>query len=177
MSILGREAIIEEMKKGNIKIEPFEETMLGPASVDLHLSNAFRVFVHLPNALNMTEDMDFKAATKGLVIPDGETLTVTPGQTVLGITSEKVSLGNGLSGWLEGRSRFARVGLLVHISASFMQPGINNHQVLEISNFGPIPLRLIPGTKICQFIFQRCESPGRYHGVFAGQTPENFWLG
>jgi dCTP deaminase len=177
MSILGREAIIEEIKKGNIKIEPFDEKMLGPASIDLHLSNAFRVFVHLPNALNMSEDMDFKAATKGLVIPEGETLTVMPGQTVLGITSEKVSLGNGLSGWLEGRSRFARVGLLVHISASFMQPGICNHQVLEISNFGPIPLKLIPGTKICQFIFQRCESPGKYHGVFAGQTPENFWLG
>ena len=177
MTILGREAIIKEMKKGNIKIEPFDEKMLGPASVDLHLSNAFRVFVHLPNELNMTDDMDFKAATKGLVINNGDTLTVRPGQTVLGITSEKVSLGNGLSGWLEGRSRFARVGLLVHISASFMQPGISNHQVLEISNFGPIPLRLIPGTPICQFIFQRCEDPGKYHGVFAGQTPDNFWLG
>ncbi|MBU1106363.1 MAG: dCTP deaminase [Candidatus Riflebacteria bacterium] len=177
MTILGKEAILKEMEKGNIKIEPFDENMLGPASIDLHLSNAFRVFVHLPNALRMTDDMDFKAATKGLLIHNGETLTVQPGQTVLGITSEKVILGDGLSGWLEGRSRFARVGLLVHISASFMQPGICNHQVLEISNFGPIPLQLIPGTPICQFIFQRCESPGKYHGVFASQTPENFCLG
>lgn len=177
MSILGKEAILKEIEKGNIRIEPFNEKMLGPASVDLHLSNAFRVFVHLPNELNMTDDMDFKAATKGILIPKDGTLTVQPGQTVLGITQEKVSLGNGLSGWLEGRSRFARVGLLVHISASFMQPGISNHQVLEISNFGPIPLRLIPGTPICQFIFQRCESPGKYHGVFAEQTPDNFWLG
>lgn len=177
MSILGKEAILEEIKKGNILIEPFNEKMLGPASVDLHLSYAFRVFVHLPNELSMTDDMDFKAATKGILVPDGGTLTIQPGQTVLGITQEKVSLGNGLSGWLEGRSRFARVGLLVHISASFMQPGISNHQVLEISNFGPIALKLIPGTPICQFIFQRCESPGKYHGVFAGQTPDNFWLG
>jgi dCTP deaminase len=177
MSILGKEAILEEIKKGNILIEPFNEKMLGPASVDLHLSHAFRVFVHLPNELSMTDDMDFKAATKGILVPEGGTLTIQPGQTVLGITQEKVSLGNGLSGWLEGRSRFARVGLLVHISASFMQPGISNHQVLEISNFGPIALKLIPGTPICQFIFQRCESPGKYHGVFAGQTPENFWLG
>ncbi|MFZ5952022.1 MAG: dCTP deaminase [Candidatus Rifleibacteriota bacterium] len=177
MSILGKEAILEEIKKGNILIEPFNEKMLGPASIDLHLSNAFRVFVHLPNELSMTDDMDFKAATKGILVPEGGTLTIQPGQTVLGITKEKVSLGNGLSGWLEGRSRFARVGLLVHISASFMQPGISNHQVLEISNFGPIALKLIPGTPICQFIFQRCENPGKYHGVFAGQTPENFWLG
>ncbi len=174
MSILGRAAILEEMKNGNIKIEPFNEKTLGPASVDLHLSNAFRVFVHLPTELDLTDDMDFKAATKGIRVPEGGTLTIKPGQTVLGITQEKVSLGKGLSGWLEGRSRFARVGLLVHISASFMQPGICNHQVLEISNFGPISLNLIPGTPICQFIFQRCESPGQYSGVFAGQTPENF---
>lgn len=176
MSILGREAILKEIEKGNIKIEPFNKAMLGPASVDLHLSNAFRVFVHLPNELSMTNDMDFKAATKGMEVAEGGTLTLQPGQTILGITQEKVSLGNGLSGWLEGRSRFARVGLLVHISASFMQPGISNHQVLEISNFGPIPLRLIPGTPICQFIFQRCEAPGKYLGVFAEQTPANFWL-
>lgn len=177
MSILGREAIVEEIKKGNIKVEPYNENMLGPASIDLHLSNAFRVFVHLPNALNMTADMDFKAATKGIVVPEGETLTVQPGQTVLGITTEKVTLGKDISGWLEGRSRFARVGLLVHISASFMQPGISNHQVLEISNFGPIPLKLIPGTPVCQFIFQRCEGAGKYSGVFSGQTPENFAQG
>lgn len=177
MTILGRDAILREMERGNIHITPFEEKMLGPASVDLHLSNAFRVFVHLPNALCMSADMDFKAATKGLVVPEGETLTLLPGQTVLGITTEKITLSNGISGWLEGRSRFARVGLLVHISASFMQPGISNHQVLEISNFGPIPLKLIPDTPVCQFIFQRCEDPGQYSGVFAGQTPENFWLG
>lgn len=177
MSILGKEAILEEMKKGNIKIEPFNEKLVGPASVDLHLSRSFRVFVHLPTELSLTNDMDFKAATKGILVPEGETLTVQPGQTLLGITSEKITLGNGLSGWLEGRSRFARVGLLVHISASFMQPGISNHQVLEISNFGPIPLKLFPNTPMCQFIFQRCESPGQYTGVFAGQTPETFCLG
>ena len=82
MGILGKEAILKEIKKGTIKIEPYNEKMLGPASVDLHLSNAFRVFVHLPNALNMTANMDFKAATKGFLVPEGETLTIQPGQTV-----------------------------------------------------------------------------------------------
>ncbi len=174
MAILGKEAILKEIEKGTIKIEPYNEKMLGPASVDLDLSNAFRVFVHLPNTLNLTANMDFKAATKGFLVPEGETLTIQPGQTVLGITQEKITLGDGICGWLEGRSRFARVGLLVHISASFMQPGISNHQVLEISNFGPIPLNLIPGTPVCQFIFQRCDQSGKYQGVFSGQTPENF---
>ncbi|MBF0409450.1 MAG: dCTP deaminase [Candidatus Riflebacteria bacterium] len=176
MSILGREAILREIRKGNIKILPYDERMVGPASVDLHLSNAFRVFVHLPTELRLTDDMDFKAATKGFVVSEGKELLILPGQTVLGITKEQVTLGPGFSGWLEGRSRFARVGLLVHISASFMQPGISNHQVLEISNFGPIPLKIIPGTAICQFIFQRCEDSGAYRGVFAGQTPDTFAL-
>lgn len=174
MSILGREAIIEEMRKGNIAIDPFHESMLGPASVDLHISNAFRVFVHLPAELHLTDDMDFKAATKGFRVPSGQDLIIQPGQTVLGITQEKVTLRKGIAGWLEGRSRFARVGLLVHISASFMQPGIANHQVLEISNFGPIQLRIIPGTAVCQFIFTYCEGAGEYKGVFAEQTPDNF---
>ena len=177
MTILGRSAILEEIRKGNIRIDPYSEEMVGPASVDLHLSNAFRVFVHLPNELHLTAEMDFKAATKGVSIPMKETLVIQPGATVLGITQERITLGSGLSGWLEGRSRFARVGLLVHISASFMQPGISNHQVLEMSNFGPIPLRIIPGTPICQFIFQRCEGAETYHGVFSEQTPENFCLG
>ena len=82
----------------------------------------------------------------------------------------------GLCGWLEGRSRFARVGLLIHISASFMQPGLDNHQVLEMSNFGHLDLEIAPGTAICQFVFQRTlggETP--YEGQYKGQTPENFW--
>jgi dCTP deaminase len=90
------------------------------------------------------------------------------------MTTERITLCDGLCGWLEGRSRFARLGMLVHISASFMQPGIANHQVLEMSNFGPIPLEIRPGVAICQFIFQRIEGSGRYEGVFADQTPETF---
>ncbi|NLM17147.1 MAG: dCTP deaminase [Candidatus Riflebacteria bacterium] len=177
MAILGRDQILEEIKKGNIEIDPFNPSMVGPASIDLHLSNAFRVFVHLPNPIEIETDLDFKAATKGILIPEGESITLLPGQTMLGITKERVAIRNGLAGWLEGRSRFARVGLLIHISASFMQPGINNHQVLEISNFGPIPLKLVPGTAVCQMIFQRCEEPGVYQGVFAEQNPDTFWQG
>jgi hypothetical protein len=57
-----------------------------------------------------------------------------PGQACLGITVETIQLAPGLCGLLEGRSRFARLGLFVHITAGFMQPGINNRQVLEIYN-------------------------------------------
>ena len=95
-----------------------------------------------------------------------------PHQTVLGLTQERISLAPDLCGWLEGRSRFARIGLLVHISAGFMQPGLQNHQVLELTNFGPNPLELVPGTPICQFIFQRTIGAARYEGLFSKQDDD-----
>ena len=97
-----------------------------------------------------------------------------PGETVLGITRERLRLGPGLCGWLEGRSRFARLGLMVHISAPFMGPGIDSQQVLEMSNFGPAPLAVSPGLPICQFVFQKLEGNEQYEGRFAGQTQLTF---
>jgi dCTP deaminase len=177
MSILGHSEILEAIEAGKIVIDPYDPACVGPASVDLHLSNAFRVFVRVPRNVKVTDDVDFRASTKGVWVDDGEHLLLNPGETVLGMTTERLSLADNLCGWLEGRSRFARLGLLVHISASFMQPGLANHQVLEMSNFGPIPLEIRPGVAICQFIFQRMEGSGRYGGVFRDQTPENFSQG
>lgn len=174
MAVLGESEILKEVKAGNIVIEPYDPAIVGPASVDLHLSNAFRVFVRLPRNVQVIDDVDFRASTKGVWIDDGEYLVLRPGETVLGMTTERITLADNLCGWLEGRSRFARLGLLVHISASFMQPGIANHQVLEMSNFGPIPLEIRPGVAICQFVFQRIEGHGRYQGVFRDQSPESF---
>ena len=83
---------------------------------------------------------------------------------------EKITLSEDLCGWLEGRTRFARLGLMIHISASFMQPGISNQQVLEISNMGHVPYRLKEGTKICQFVFQQTKGKAKYVGSFKNQT-------
>jgi dCTP deaminase len=107
-------------------------------------------------------------------VPEGQHILIMPGETVLGITRERLRLGPGLCGWLEGRSRFARLGLMVHISAPFMGPGINSQQVLEMSNFGPAPLAVVPGIAICQFVFQRLDGSESYAGLFAGQTEESF---
>ena len=172
MSILTREAIRKEMEAGRILIEPFEENQLGPASVDLRLGDEFRVFHPTRRTVDVTDEVDYGKLTDRNRMPDG--MLLMPGETVLAITLEKITLPPDICGWLEGRSRFARVGLLVHVSASFMQPGIANHQTLEMSNFGPNPLRIVPGTRICQFIFQRCEGQAVYEGHFRNQTPGNF---
>ncbi|HPZ09061.1 MAG TPA: dCTP deaminase [Candidatus Eremiobacteraeota bacterium] len=174
MSILTTTEIQEEIEKGRIIIEPFTNVQIGPASVDLTLSNAFRVFVRLPMHIKAIDDINYKCATKGIWIPDEEYITIHPGDTILGMTREKITLPEDICGWLEGRSKFARIGLLVHISASFMQSGISNHQVLEMSNFGPIPIDMYPGTSVCQFIFQRTKGRAIYTGQFRLQTPEIF---
>jgi dCTP deaminase len=172
MSTLTHDEILKEIKAGNIRIDPFYPKCVGPASVDLHLGNEFRVFRKVHHVVRVTPDSDYEKITERIVVKDH--LLLMPQETVLGITEEKVTLATHLCGWLEGRSRFSRLGLLVHISASFMQPGISNKQVLEISNFSPMPLMLFPGIAVCQFVFQRTIGKARYKGKFRNQKEGKF---
>lgn len=172
MSILTRDKIREEMEAGRIAIDPLEDDQIGPGSVDLHLGDEFRVYHSARTIVEVTDDVDYSKLTDWVRLPEG--IILMPAETILGITRECITLPSDICGWLEGRSRFARIGLLVHVSASFMQPGISNNQLLEMSNFGPNPLKIIPGTRICQFIFQRCEGEATYTGRFSGQTLGNF---
>ena len=172
MSILTRGEILKEIAAGNIVIDPFHPECVGPASVDLHLGREFRVFRKVHDVVNVTPDSNYEEITERILVEDH--LLLMPQETVLGITEETITLSPSLCGWLEGRSRFSRLGLLVHISASFMQPGIANKQVLEISNQSPMPLAIYPGIAICQFIFQRTVGEARYEGKFRNQREGNF---
>ena len=174
MSVLGRAAILRAVEQGQIAITPFCPERVGPASVDLTLAGTFRVFRKVHQVIDVREDTDYRELTDKIEIPQGRHILIMPGETVLGITHERLRLGPGLCGWLEGRSRFARLGLMVHISAPFMGPGIDSQQVLEMSNFGPAPLAVHPGIAICQFVFQRLDGSESYAGLFAGQTEESF---
>ena len=172
MSVLTRDEILKEIAAGRIAIDPFDSSMVGPASVDLHLGREFRVFRRTHGVVTITPDIDYDTVTEKMVVQDS--MVLMPGETVLGLTQERIALPPDLCGWLEGRSRFARLGLLVHVSASFMQPGIANHQVLELSNFSPMPLAVSPGLPICQFIFQRTIGQARYEGRFRDQDTNSF---
>jgi len=174
MSVLGREAILEAMAQGVITITPFTRELVGPASVDLTLASTFRVFRKVHQVIAVREDTDYREFTDKIEVGPGDHILIMPGETVLGITRERLRLGPGLCGWLEGRSRFARLGLMVHISAPFMGPGIDSQQVLEMSNFGAAPLAVTPGLPVCQFVFQRLEGHEHYEGRFAGQSDSSF---
>lgn len=165
--ILAKSEILKYIKSGKIEIEPFSKKFVGPGSVDLHLGNEFRVFKKRKKPYNVTEKCDFKDVTKKVKIKDS--IVVKPGELIHGITKERIKLPEDICGRLEGRSRFARLGLLVHITAGFIHPGINNRQVLEITNMAPFPLRLYPGTKVCQIIFEKTIGKGKYTGRFKAQ--------
>jgi dCTP deaminase len=167
MGVLTREEILREIHQGTIEIDPFEEDQVGPGSIDLRLGNEFRVFKKLRNACTVEDQITLEDLTERIEIKD--TFTLMPGETVLGITHEKIKLPANICGWLEGRSRFARMGLVIHMTAGFVQPGINNRQVLEIGNLAPFPLVLRPGVRICQIVLERTEGKASYHGTFMDQ--------
>ena len=169
MGILIGAEIEKALEEGAIRIEPLDREQVGPGSVDLTLGNDFRVFKTRSEVYHIRNDSRFEDITTGVHVEDGGFVVIKPGEMILGITREKITLADSISGRLEGRSRFARFGLAVHVTAGFMHPGISNHQVLEIVNLGHAPLALYPGTRICQFVFERCDGHARYHGRFAEQ--------
>ncbi len=168
MGVLTREEILNEIDQGTVEIEPFERGQVGPGSIDLHLGNEFRVFKKLRNACVVEDNISIEDLTERLETE--ESFTLMPGETVLGITRERIKLPANICGWLEGRSRFARMGLVIHMTAGFVQPGINNRQVLEIGNLAPFPLVLKPGVRICQMILERAEGKATYQGKFKNQN-------
>ncbi len=167
MSVIAQSELKRIIKEGIIKIDPFDESQIGPASVDLHVGNTFIVYKKVRDLCHVVDDADFSDITDEITVDDH--FVLMPGESVLALTEERITLPDNICGRLEGRSRFARLGLLVHITASFMHPGISNHQVLEMYNASPFPLAIHPGTKICQFIFEYTEGTGHYGGRFIDQ--------
>jgi len=170
MTILSRNEILNYITKGKLKITPFNKTQVGPASIDLTLGNRFRVFKKVREVFHVTEEINYEKITEIIEIKDGDHLLLMPGELVHGITKEKLKLPNNLAGRIEGRSRYARIGLMTHVTAGIIQPGCNNKQVLEISNMSPMPIALHPGTKICQIILEEIEGEAKYKGKFKNQT-------
>ncbi|MGM5480503.1 MAG: dCTP deaminase [Nanobdellota archaeon] len=165
--ILTKKEIIKQISKNKIILEPYEESAIGPASIDLTLDNKLRVFVKQKQPINIKENIDYKKYTKIVDISKGYVLKQN--ELVMGITKEKITLPNNISGFLQSRSKFARIGLMSHITAPFIAPGISNQQVLEIYNAGPEPIRLIPGIKVCHLILQKCKGKAKYEGQFKEQ--------
>lgn len=130
---------------------------MGAASVDLTLEGKFWVFKkkYVGKKPVDLSKVDFREATEEY---DTGAITIPSGGMCLGITRERITMPNDMIGTLEGRSRFARMGLAVHVTSALVMPGSDNHQVLEIVNFAPFPVTIRAGMKISQIIFEKLDS-------------------
>jgi dCTP deaminase len=170
MAVLTRGEIIILLKKGRLKISPFSYKQIGAGSIDLHLGSTFRVFKKTHGIFYVNDNADYKKITQLVKVRNGDSFIILPGELAHGITEEKITLPVGISARIDGRSRFARIGLLTHLSSSFVQPGTAGKIVLEIANLSPIPLAIKPGTKICQLILEETKGNAKYKGKFYSQT-------
>lgn len=167
MGVLTRDVILRELEEGRIRIDPFDPSQVGVASIDLTLGAEIREIVNDPSAIQLTEDADYRDHTR--VLPLDQPYRLDPGVTIHGITAEHVTLPSDLCGFLEGRSRFARLGLMIHVTSALVQPGVSNRQVLEMSNVSSRALEIVAGVRICQLVLMRAEGQATYRGRFQDQ--------
>ena len=162
--ILTRDVILREIAAGRLAIDPLRPEQIGPASVDLHLGDEIRIIAGGPDVIDVTEDADYRMVTR-LERLDGP-YVLRPGETIHAITRERLRFPPDICGWLEGRSRFARLGLMIHVTSGFIAPGVNGRQVLEMANVAGRPLAIHAGVPVCQVVLQRCEGEAVYAGRF-----------
>ncbi len=152
------------LDSGRIIIEPRPRPdQYAPSAVDLHVADEFKRWKSPPAGmvqhLRLTDVKlpDYAAHLETLPVDDDETVTIAPGAFVLSRTVEKVTLpvDSRLAARVEGRSSYARLGLVVHMTAPTIHAGFSGHIVLEMMNFGPFPLKIDPHkTLLCQLIFE-----------------------
>lgn len=161
------------MATGQICISPFDDSRVQASSVDLTLDNKFRVMTYKPELIDLKED---NSELMDLIEVD-DYLDLDPGEFVLASTSEVISLNNAHAARVEGKSSLGRLGLLVHATAGFIDPGFYGEVTLELANLMPATLRLYPGMPVAQLcVFQMagpCEHPYGSRGTtskYSGQT-------
>jgi dCTP deaminase len=158
VSVLSDRDIRAALEAGTIKIEPYDPEDIQPSSVDLHLDRSFRVFRN-----NRYPYIDVRAPqpdlTEKLTIENDEPFILHPGEFVLGQTLEFVELPNDVVSRLEGKSSLGRLGLLIHSTAGFVDPGWKGNLTLELSNVATLPIALYYGMRIGQISFFTMSSP------------------
>ena len=181
--VLSDKTIRAQIEAGRIEIDPYDPGLLQPSSVDVRVDRYFRVFRN-----SLYPYIDVKAeqeALTELVEVGDEAFILHPGEFVLGSTLERVRLPDDLVARLEGKSSLGRLGLLIHSTAGFIDPGWDGHVTLELSNVANLPITIYPGMKIGQISFMQMTEPAatpygsdsigsKYKGQ-RGPTASRYW--
>ena len=160
-SVLSDGTIRRLVEDGHIRIDPWDPAMVQPASVDLRLGTSFRVFHnHRITAVDLGDPPS--ELTEQVVIEDGGTFVIHPGEFCLGRTEEWVELPDDVVARIEGKSSLGRLGLIVHATAGFVDPGFKGTLTLEIANLTRVPIKLYTGLPIAQLSFMTLDEPAEH---------------
>jgi dCTP deaminase len=156
--ILSDKTIEKRLKSGEIVIEPFSKDFLQPASYDLHLDKTFMVFNRENHSLiDVRKPADNMMRT--VAVDENDGYIIHPGEFILANIKEITGVDDRHVGRLEGKSSLARIGLLIHATAGFLDPGNKLRLTLEIANLSPLPIKIYPGMKIAQIAFEELDEP------------------
>ena len=182
--VLSDRTIRRLLDEGRIGIEPYEQALVQPSSVDVRVDRYFRVFRNsrYPFIDVKTNQEDL---TEIVEVAEDEAFILHPGEFVLGSTLERITLPDDVVGRLDGKSSLGRLGLLIHSTAGFIDPGWDGHVTLELSNVANLPITIYPGMKIGQLSFVQLSEPAerpygsagigsKYQGQ-RGPTPSRYW--
>jgi dCTP deaminase len=182
--ILSDRSIREALAAGRIVIDPLDEGCLQPSSIDVKVSNLFRVFRNHSHAV-IDVKKELADLTELVEMKPDEAFVLHPGEFVLGSTLERVAIANDLVARVEGKSSLGRLGLLIHSTAGFIDAGFDGHITLELSNVANLPITIYPGMKIGQVSFMTMTTPAdkpygsgasgsKYQGQ-RGPTPSRYF--
>lgn len=182
--VLSDRTIRRLLEEGRIGIDPYAEELLQPSSVDVRVDRLFRVFRNSRYPfIDVKQEME--ELTELVEVDTEEAFILHPGEFVLGSTLERITLPDDLVARLEGKSSLGRLGLLIHSTAGFIDPGWDGHVTLELSNVANLPITIYYGMKIGQLSFVQLSEPAehpygtgtlgsKYQGQ-AGPTPSRYW--
>jgi dCTP deaminase len=182
--VLSDRTIKRLLEEGRIEIEPYDEALLQPSSVDVRVDRYFRVFHNARYPfIDVREPQE--ELTELVEIGDDRPFILHPGELVLGSTLERIRLPDDLVARLEGKSSLGRLGLLIHSTAGFIDPGWDGHVTLELMNGANLPITIYYGMKIGQISYLQMTEPAerpygadelgsKYQGQ-AGPTPSRYW--
>jgi dCTP deaminase len=147
----------ECLREGSLSVHPTEDRYIQPASIDVHLGPRLLVPKHELTCIDLGAGVDVSDMYDRIDMRNWGSYLLQPGEFVLGATSEYVSFASYLCGHFTGRSTLGRVGLLVHVTAGFCDPGFEGCITLEIKNLAPYAIKLSPGVGIGQILVERMD--------------------
>ncbi|MDA2979984.1 MAG: dCTP deaminase [Actinomycetota bacterium] len=159
--IFSDRTIKDSIEAGRIRIDPYDEGMVQPSSVDIRCDPSFRVFENHRYALIDPKEPQADL-TSTVTVGDSDPFILHPGEFVLGSTLEVIGLADDIVARLEGKSSLGRLGLLIHSTAGFIDPGFNGQVTLELSNVANLPIAIYPRMKIGQISFYQMTTPAEF---------------